>query len=136
MRFLKKISPSPYADSIHGVIAYSGEEDYRDQLDLWAQGDAETQARRDEAIAGFQEAMAEREAERELAQSLEYYQRQLCIQEAHEDAADIVAVSAAGGVILGGGTGALIGGGVAAYAGCYKSCHDQSPPSGCNDGGG
>ena len=129
MRFLKKISPSPYADSIHNVIAYSGEEvDYREAFDLLAQGDAETQARRDEVIAGFQESVAEREAERELAQSLEHYQRELSLHEEHQDAADIVAVSAAAGAVLGGGAGALIGGGVAAYAGCYKSCHDQSPP--------
>ncbi len=129
MRFLKKISRSPYADSIHNVIAYSGEEkDYEYYFDLYAQGDAETQARRDEVIAGLQESVAEGEAERELAQSLEHYQRELGIQEAHQDATDIIAVSAAGGAILGGGAGALIGGGVAAYAGCYKSCHDQSPP--------
>lgn len=128
MRFLKKISPFPYADSIHGVIAYSGEEDYGEELDRWAQGDAETQARRDEVIAGFQEAVAEREAERELAQSLEHYQRELSIQEAHEDAADIVAVCTAGGAVTGGGVGALVGFGVSTYVGCYKSCHDQSPP--------
>ena len=125
MRFLRKISPSPYADSIHNVIAYSGEEeDYRDTFDLYAQGDAETQARQDEVIAGFQEAVAERE----LAQSLEHYQRELSIQEAHEDAADIVAVCTAAGVVTGGGTGALVGFGVSTYVGCYKSCHDQSPP--------
>ncbi len=131
MRFLRKISPSPYADSIHNVIAYSGEEeDYREDLQLWAEGDAETQASRDEVIAGFQQAVAEREAEREIAQSLELYQRELGIQEAHEDAANVVAVSAAAGAVLGGGPGALIGGGAAAYAGCYVSCHDQSPPKG------
>ncbi len=131
MRFLRKISPSPYADSIHNVIAYSGEEeDYREDLQLWAEGDAETQASRDEVIAGFQQAVAEREAEREIAQSLELYQRELGIQEAHEDATNVVAVSAAAGAVLGGGPGALVGGGVAAYVGCYVSCHDQSPPKG------
>ncbi len=102
------------------------EEDYRNDLELWAEGDAETQAARDEAIAGFQTAVAEREA----AQSLEQYQSDLRIQEAHEDAANVVGVSAAAGAVLGGGVAALVGGGVAAYVGCYVSCHDQSPPKG------
>ena len=131
MRFLRKISPSPYADSIHNVIAYSGEEeDYRDDLDLWAQGDAETQASRDEVIAGFQEAVAERE----LAQFIEPYLDE-SVQEAHDDAVNTVGSAMLGGAIggsfggpKGSALGATVAGGVAAYQSCYLSCHDESPP--------
>ena len=69
---------------VHDKTGEEEEEDYRNDLELWAEGDAETQAARDEAIAGFQTAVAEREA----AQSLEQYQSDLRIQEAHEDAAN------------------------------------------------
>lgn len=133
MRFLRKISPSPYADSIHGVIAYSGEEeDYRDDLDRWAQGDAETQARRDEVIAGFQEAVAERE----FAQLIEPYLDDSS-QEAHEDAVNTIGSNMAGAAVVTGiaGGGPAVAAGVAvvtgivtAYQTCEVACHDQSPP--------
>lgn len=131
MRFLRKISPSPYADSMHNVMAYSGEEgeDQTEQeesdfklpmptveVDTTGTADAEQLA---------------------LERSFEVYQRNRRIEETHKDAINTVGsnmVAAAVGAGLGGGGpyGALaaagISGAVATYQSCYVSCHDESPP--------
>ena len=139
MRFLRKISPSPYADSIHYVIAYSGE-DEQDQKE-----EPEHTLRLPMTTVEVDTTRTPIAQQMAFERSLEIHQCNQAVQEEHKDATNIVGVAALAGTIGGspGGPataalGAVTAGGAAAYAGCYVACHDQSPPklpSACNDGG-
>ena len=106
MRSLRKISPSPYADSMHNVTAYSG--------DGWGFEIAEPDATNVEIPTD----------------------REVAIAEAHSDASASVTAMTGAMVMATAVTGNLefapITGGIMftarAYLDCYVSCHDQSPP--------
>ena len=139
MRFLRKISPSPYADSINNVIAYSGEEEDPDEL-----ADAEDAVNADSLRLPMPTVQVDTTRtpiaqQRALERSVEIHQRNQRVQEAHSDAVNTVGsnmlAAALGAGVGGGGPGgaalaATVTGVVGTYQSCYVSCHDQSPPKG------
>lgn len=120
MRSLRKISPSPYADSTHSVMAYSGDGDKGLEFEI-----AEPDTTSPDSTS----------VEPQIPTDVD--PRQAAIDEAHYEAAESVllySAAVAGGVYANNRNwrSALAAGGVMAvartYTSCYRSCHDQSPP--------